>query len=336
MSTTVPPTSHAPTSLRCGHCEGDLAPGAVVCERCHTLVHAGELESLSAQARMLEANGQPREAREIWLQLLPMLPQDAKQADWVRDHARALEIRANTLDEPKAENPWGRRLAPLGPVALLLVKAKTALLVVFKLKFLLSLAAFVAVYWALYGWKFGIGFAAAILIHEMGHFVDIRRRGLPAEMPVFLPGLGAYVRWQALGVTVAQRAQISLAGPLAGVVAAAASYLVYIRTGVPLWAALTRAGAWLNVMNLIPIWVLDGGQAALALSRNQRILLGMTAVVFWMFFGEGVFLLVAAGAVFRCFTKDQADGHDNGVLFYYAVVLAALGCLMHAVPGKGF
>jgi len=47
----------------------------------------------------------------------------------------------------------------------------------------------VAFYWALYGMKFGIGFAVLILVHEMGHFIDIKRRGLPADMPVFLPDL---------------------------------------------------------------------------------------------------------------------------------------------------
>ncbi|PYV08621.1 MAG: hypothetical protein DMG23_13070 [Acidobacteria bacterium] len=52
-----------------------------------------------------------------------------------------------------------------------------------------------------YSAKFGVGFALLILIHEMGHFIDVKRRGLPAEMPVFLPGLGAYVQWQALGVS---------------------------------------------------------------------------------------------------------------------------------------
>ena len=63
-------------------------------------------------------------------------------------------------------------------------------------KFLLSFFSFVAIYWALWGWKFGLGIAALVLIHEMGHFVDIKLRGLPAEMPVFLPLLGAYVgKW---------------------------------------------------------------------------------------------------------------------------------------------
>jgi hypothetical protein len=56
------------------------------------------------------------------------------------------------------------------------------------------------------GWAFGLGFAALILVHEMGHYIDITRRGLPADMPVFLPGLGAYVRWRALGVPDETRA----------------------------------------------------------------------------------------------------------------------------------
>ena len=174
---------------------------------------------------------------------------------------------------PKPENPWAKRLGPLGPLAILLAKGKGLLAALFKLKFLLSFAAFFGLYWAAYGWKFGIGFATLILIHEMGHFVDIKRRGLAAEMPVFLPGLGAYVKWAALGVSVETRAAISLAGPLAGFLAAAACTTVWWQTGDPLWAALARSGAWLNLLNLIPVWVLDGGQAVLALDKLQRALL---------------------------------------------------------------
>src|SRR5271167_4023551 len=125
--------------------------------------------------------------------------------------------------------------------------------------------------------KFGLGFAVCILIHEMGHFFDIKRRGLPAEMPVFLPGLGAYVRWTSLGVTPRQIAQIALAGPLAGWIAAAICFLLYAQTGAPIWAALARTGAVLNLLNLIPIWVLDGGQAVRVLGAVERAALLATA-----------------------------------------------------------
>src|SRR5205814_3185464 len=146
----------------------------------------------------------------------------------------------------------------LGPIVLLLAKGKTFLLAIFKLKFLLSFGAFIGIYWGIYGAAFGIGFAMLILVHEMGHFIDIKRRGLPAEMPVFLPGLGAYVRWGALGVPLETRAAVSLAGPLAGWFAAAVCALLWFHTHDRIWAALAQVGAWLNILNLIPVPILDG------------------------------------------------------------------------------
>jgi Zn-dependent protease len=158
----------------------------------------------------------------------------------------------------------------------------------FKLKFLLSLGPFVALYWTLYGAKFGVGFAILILVHEMGHFIDIKRRGLPADMPVFLPGLGAYVRWDAIGVSIRTRSFVSLAGPLAGCVGAAACALIWIGTGDKFWIGLASLSALLNVLNLIPVWVLDGGQAIAALNKNERITLSAMAVFFAALFAQPV------------------------------------------------
>ena len=79
---------------------------------------------------------------------------------------------------------------PLAPLAIALSKAKV-LLAVFKLKFLFSLFAFLGFYWALFGMRFGIGFAVLILIHEMGHYVDIKRRGLAGGDAGIFAGLGS-------------------------------------------------------------------------------------------------------------------------------------------------
>jgi len=218
-----------------------------------------------------------------------MLPAQSTQAEWVRDHELSLQV-----SPPQPKNNWAKKLGPLAPIAIFLAKAKW-LLAIFKFKFLFSLGAFFALYWAMWGWKFGVGFGVLILIHEMGHYIDIRRRGLPADMPVFLPGFGAYVRWQALGVSLETRAGVSLAGPLAGLLASFACLAIWWETGDPLWAGLTRAGAWLNLMNLIPVWVLDGGQATNALDRNGRWSLLAAAVLCALVFQESVFLFVAAG-----------------------------------------
>jgi len=95
-----------------------------------------------------------------------------------------------------------------------LAKSKALLGAVFKLKFILSFAAFFGFYWAAFGMKFGLGFAVLILIHEMGHFVAARRRGLKVDLPMFVPGLGAYVRWYSsvMGTSLEDRSAIALAG----------------------------------------------------------------------------------------------------------------------------
>jgi Zn-dependent protease len=320
---------------RCPRCSGELEPGVLACPQCHALVHADALEQLAAQARALEAQPNPRQARDVWLKALELLPLDSTQAEWVREHARDLELAARRAPEEPTKSQWASKLGPLAPVALALAKGKV-FLSLFKLNFLLSLAAFMGVYWSLYGAKFGLGFVALIFLHEMGHFIDVKRRGLPAEMPAFLPGLGAYVRWQALGVSRETRAAVSLAGPLAGCLTAVACALLWWGTGNGIWVALARAGAWLNVLNLIPVWALDGGQAASAMNKGDRLVLLTACLAIWLLLEQNVFFLVALGAGYRLFTKDLPPHPSRVTTAYFVSVLVSLGLVMWLMPGKGF
>ena len=322
-----------PPSRSCSGCAAELLPGDLECPRCHALVHAEALERLASQAKELENQSKPLEARERWLEALRLLPAESKQAKWVRNHAQQLAWAARTPSPAQSRHKWASKLGPLAPLAVALSKAKV-LLAVFKLNFLLSLAAFIGVYWSLYGPKFGLGFVALIFLHELGHFIDIKRRGLPAEMPVFLPGLGAYVRWQALGVSLETRAAVSLAGPLTGFLTAAACAFLWWHTGNGIWAALARAGAWLNVLNLIPVWVLDGGQAAAALDKQERMWLLTSCLALWLLLNQSVFFLVALGAGFRIFTKDLPPHPSRVITAYFITVLACLGVLMRILPGQ--
>jgi Zn-dependent protease len=303
----------------------------LVCPQCHALVHAQELQRLAAAAKLLEERGDLIQARALWLKTLELLPSESTQTEWVRDKARKLELAGPVAPPRKATPKWVGKLGPLAPIALLLAKGKS-LLVLFKLNFLLSLFAFMGVYWAVYGAKFGIGFAVLILIHEMGHFIDIRRRGLPADMPVFLPGFGAYVRWQALGVSQETRAAVSLAGPLAGWLGAAACGFLWWKTGNNLWAGLAHFTALINVLNLIPVWVLDGGQAIPALTKTERIVLLSSCLVLAIFLKEPVFLLVAGGAGYRLFDKGMPTTASRFTTAYFVAVLTALGLVLWLVP----
>jgi Zn-dependent protease len=322
----------------CRRCSSELAPGALVCPKCHALVHSEQLDRLASEAKTLESKGDLRQARERWLMGLPLLPPNSRQAAWIQQQARSLDVVADRVQPPPpSENKWAQRLGPVGPIAILMAKGKFVLTALFKLKFLLSFVAFFSLYWTIYGASFGIGFAVLILIHEMGHYLDIKRRGLPADMPVFLPGFGAYVRWRALGVPLETRAAISLAGPFAGFLASVACFILWWQTGNALWAALARAGAVLNVLNLIPVWVLDGGQAALALSKMERVALLTACLALWLVFGEGVFFLVAAGAAYQVFFAGDLPAHPSrATTVYFLAVLTALGLILRMLPGQGF
>ncbi len=307
---------------------------ATACPRCHALVYGAAIDALVREAKKWEAEKDYGRAREALNRALTMLPPESTQAAWVRDRMQALE-KAATAVPGQHQSPtqtWAKRLGPLAPIAVLLAKGKGLLLILFKLKFLLSFFSFFAIYGAIYGWRFGAGFAASILIHEMGHYVDIKRRGLPAEMPVFLPGLGAYVKWQNLGVSKRTIAQISLAGPLAGWLAAALCFLIYTHTHDPLWVALARTGAVINLLNLIPVWALDGGKAIGALAVPERVGLIVLSIALGFYARSLIFFLVAAGAIFRLFTKDKPQESDWNTWFYYAAVLFALGATLKALP----
>jgi Zn-dependent protease len=307
-----------------------------VCDQCHALVHSEELERLSAEAKALEANGNLRRARETWLSALRLLPPTSKQADWIMQHAQALAADDAGLQPARGENQWAQPMGPAGSIGVLSDQSRTSPTPRFRWTSVLSFLAFVAIYSAASGVKFGIGFAVLILIHEMGHFVDIKRRGLPADMPVFLPGLGAYVRWQALGVPLETRAAVSLAGPLAGFLASLACAALWWQTGNPFWAALARVGAILNLLNLIPVWALDGGQAALALSKTERIVVMIGCVALGLMLGLNMFFLVAAGAGYRAFFAGDLPSHPSPpTTIYFLAVLTALGAIIRLMPGQG-
>jgi Zn-dependent protease len=120
---------------------------------------------------------------------------------------------------------------------------------------------FIAVggYALLWGWRFGVGIVLLILVHELGHFVEARRRGFNASWPVFIPFLGAYVAIRDARMNPWQSFWISAAGPLAGGAGATAVWAIGEQQGSRLFQALGYFGFFLNLFNLLPIGFLDGG-----------------------------------------------------------------------------
>ncbi|MEZ4251316.1 MAG: site-2 protease family protein [Polyangiales bacterium] len=314
-----------------------------MCPRCRRLVYAERLEALAREASALEATDR-RAAAARWSEALPLLPPAARQRAVIG--ARIDTLRAEV--EPartSAPSPTPRWLAALGGAGLLLwklkfvvvfvlSKGKLLLLGLTKWKTVLSMLVFLAAYWAAFGWPFALGFVLSIYVHEMGHVAELRRRGYPASAPMFVPGLGAFVRLHRAPKDNVEDARIGLAGPWWGLGAAIVCLLVYGVTDVPLFAALTRTGAWINLFNLRPIWQLDGGRAFRSLTRKERALATGAAFALWFFTSESMLLFVALAGTFRTFVGPHDPRGDRRGLVAYVVVLSALGGLAKVpVPG---
>jgi len=142
------------------------------------------------------------------------------------------------------------------PLAVLL-----GLIVKFGFAFAKFATIFIAVggYALLWGWRFAVGFVLLIFVHELGHFVEARRRGFNAAWPVFIPFLGAYVAIRDARMGPWQSAWISLAGPITGGLGSAICWVYGEQQNSALLQALGYVGFLLNLFNLLPVGILDGG-----------------------------------------------------------------------------
>jgi len=171
---------------------------------------------------------------------------------------------------PAQERPrLGRLLGPLAVLGAGLAKFKGVLLLLPKLKLLTtsgSMLVSVAAYSLIWGWRFAIGFVLLLLVHELGHVIQLRREGIEASAPMFIPFLGAVVAAKSLGDDAAAEARVGLAGPVLGSLGAALLIPLWLATGSDLFQALAFTGFFLNLFNLLPVVPLDGGRAMAAMA----------------------------------------------------------------------
>ena len=180
-----------------------------------------------------------------------------------------------------------RLFAPLAALTALLSKFGSALGVILKLKVLTTSASMlvsVAAYAWIWGWRFAVGFVLLLFVHELGHVLELRRQGVPASAPLFIPFLGAVVGMRGLPENAWKEARVALAGPILGSLGAAAVWFAGSALDSTLLKAVAFTGFFLNLFNLIPVVPLDGGRAAAAVSPVLWLvgLAGLLALaVFW-------------------------------------------------------
>jgi Zn-dependent protease len=286
-----------------------------------------QVQELVNRARQATSAGQFEAARQSWQTILNLLPTDAPERQAVQREIDRLTERMTP--KPTSTN-WRKRLGPLGVAIAFLAKFKTAaFLLLTKGKYLFSMLAFLAVYWAMFGPLFAVGFFASLFIHELGHYVVVRRYGMQAKLPMFIPLFGAYVQWSGSNVDPGVRANISLAGPFFGFLSGLLAFGLYAATGARVCLAVAQIAGWLNLLNLIPIGIFDGGKAMDAISSGQRSAILVLSLAMLFIAGEGnilPWLAIAAATAYRLYKRDTVAPREM-IGYYYIALAVANGFL---------
>jgi Zn-dependent protease len=201
--------------------------------------------------------------------------------------------------QPRGTDWAGRIKKALGPIAALGIAAAKFGFIFLKFS---SIFIAVAAYALIFGWKFAVGFVALIFIHETGHYIEAKREGLHPKLPVFIPFLGAYVQytrghpWQTV--------RVAIAGPILGGAAAAVCYAIAKSNGSHLLYALAYSGFFLNLFNLLPFGIFDGGAVWrsarwLRLGGGPRLALASYA----LYFGTAAMLILGMIATYKPQTR---------------------------------
>ena len=175
--------------------------------------------------------------------------------------------------------------APIAALGFIFWKFKAVALAVFKFKIFTTSASMlvsIGAYALLWGWRFAVGFVVLLLIHELGHVIELRRQGVPASAPLFIPFLGAVVGMKQMPDDAWKEARVALAGPILGTLGALPFWAAGVALDSDFLVALAFVGFFLNLFNLLPIVPLDGGRAVAAVHPALWAvgLLGLLALAF--------------------------------------------------------
>ena len=176
----------------------------------------------------------------------------------------------------------------------------------------------VAVYAWMFGWWYAVGFVALLLVHEMGHYLAARRRGLDVGLPTFIPFVGAWIQLKELPHDAETEAYVGIAGPLVGSVGALGCFYLARSTGSTMLLALAYAGFFLNLFNLIPLAPFDGGRVTAAISPRLW-LIGAPLLVALFFYRPSPLLIMMAVLALPHVMKAWRGIHTPEEQTYYSV-----------------
>jgi Zn-dependent protease len=154
-------------------------------------------------------------------------------------------------------------------------------------------------YAVFYGPWFAVALVTMIFVHEMGHVLEIRRQGMEATAPIFIPFMGAAIFQRTHPTDALKQAQIGIAGPIAGTIGATAAFALYGSTHSPVLLLAALIGFYINLFNLIPIWQLDGAWILAPVSKWFQVagyaIIGIGALFFHFLLSPLIIIIALLG-----------------------------------------
>lgn len=164
----------------------------------------------------------------------------------------------------------------------------------------------VAAYSLFFGWTFALGFVVLLFVHEMGHVLQLRREGIRASAPMFIPFLGAVVMMRQMPDDAYGEAKVGLAGPVLGTAGAAVCLAIAEAANSDFFRALAYIGFFLNLFNLLPVVPLDGGRAMAAMAPWAWFAGFGVLVAMVLLFPNPILLIVTLFAGYELYRRWQA------------------------------
>jgi Zn-dependent protease len=297
----------------CARC-GTSAPDTfVACPACKALFHAETLTRLTREAEDAERAGDLHAALARLREALPLLPRGAAQTVALKERIAALEERAPS--KPANVPAWLGGLGAVGvalyklaaPLLLLLPKLKIIFTGLFQAKTVLAMLFTTAVYGrAGYGASMLV-VLASVYVHEMGHVYAFRRYGIEVSAPMFIPGLGAFVRGSHYPESRRAQADVALSGPVWGAATGALALTIAFAFTLPWLFGMVILIAEINAFNLIPVWQLDGSRAFVTMGRRDRLVVAAVGASVSLLAGSLMGGLASLGFLLRALSsKDEA------------------------------
>ena len=144
-----------------------------------------------------------------------------------------------------------------------------------------------------------------ILIHESGHALAMKKLGIPFSPMVFIPFMGATVAMRKRPQDAYEEALVAFGGPVLGSAGALGCAVAAHGMDSPLLFALADFGFMINLFNMIPLGMMDGGRICGAISPYAGVVgLGLGGTMAYQgMIHNPIFYLILLGGGYETFMR---------------------------------